>query len=607
MDSMNRRQIFAAAVVFALGCGGTPSDKTVHGPLANATEPEASTPSDPGTETDQDGPTTQTWINRLSTYNSKEELEEAVTALSEVGDPVAIAPLVRLWKANKTDNRAPGVVRALTRIANQKSFRGRPGPFWEGTISVFEEAVAAAPMGREEIDDAILAADALGRARSSASIPVLASVALAENPQLSPRNMITIAAVRTLGTFGESRVAIDALIKVLERDVHKQSPKLHAAAADSLGNAKSPEVVKPLISAMIRVPPIYFQVRRALVRIGPITAIEMKKVFRGSHAEVNKVAKANQLNSNCRAKGASETTCRGPGRLRFLSASLLGDVFAKDAAAMLAKRLSKPARPSYYTKSGTEGPSDHLAILGALEKINEPAVADKVFRYATNKRMREFMRARALDVFYTIAARGAKLKALRKITRRELAGSPSSKQEIGMAAARAVSRLTTERADLKFLESVRVKGGNGTLDVGPLQTAARVGIECGARLECYTSVLGLDAEGVADRFSLGSVPDEEMPSHFEAAIDRALLEVTKAGPAAAAALPKVLALASSSGYYVLRLRALRAVVHIGGVTCVACRGQLTKALDEQSDNKKLVTVIAETRIIRDYLAAFAPR
>jgi tetratricopeptide (TPR) repeat protein len=354
-----------------------------------------------------------TWIEKL---DNPSEVERAVTELERFEDPKAIEPLAKTWEKYQRSTR---VLRIIIKLAAQdEEGEGKfyeDGPYWDKARPVLEKALEELDIGdNRSIDNAALAADALGEAGDSSAVPLLIKAVNTNMPKLSRAQDVRLRSIRSLGKFGDNERAVDTLIKVLEAEPKEQRIELFAAAALALGETRSDKAIVPLLEAMFKVGPIFPQVRRAIVGIGPKAVPHLVKIFNNEHKEINDLARKNKFNVDCwpNGKGADKqaiiglgTTCQHPTQLEFKSALLLGDLSAKSAAPVLIKGLDDVPLPSYVQKESV-GPPQHDAILGALSKIQPPAdmgAHDRVRRFYLADDTDDSLRPKAIDVYSFLA------------------------------------------------------------------------------------------------------------------------------------------------------------------------------------------------------------
>ena len=576
-----------------------------------------------------------TWIDKLEDFESPAEFNNAVSRLEQLKDPKAIKPLRKAWEKY---NHAPNVLRAIVRLAEQDEFDGKKGPFWtEDAIAVLETAVGEYDSGDpRSIEDAMYAADALGRARQDSSLPVLVEAATKKLPKLNPGQNVRIAALRALGHYRNNAKAVQTLVRVLEADLEDQDIRVHAAAANGLAETGSAEALQPLLMALYRISAIFQQVRRAITVIGPEAIPELVKIYEGKHAELNKFAKENKFATDCDKEQGPRTKCSAPGNLRFKAATLLGDLYARQAADMLAKSLRDDPKVAFFDPSGAPGPYDHAAVLTALRKIGDPGTASAVLAYAADSKTDNQLRPIAIDVFSTLSSSRTGLDFLEGIVNGssslvsggDVDDSDPLIETIKEAGALAYARLATKKADLKVLEERKEKYlkeaekfdkkaakstkksdksyNERTADQYRATaqlfeehlTRARVGIKCGDNPDCYVKFVEMEPEQVIKELGIkGKLKKREKKGLWIAAQERALLELAKMGPKAKSALPAILKKADTTER-ILRDGILLVLVQVG--ECPGCTERLDEVIESQKTQSTLDYLTADTQIVLNY-------
>ena len=567
-----------------------------------------------------------TWLDIIEEYKDAKEFKHAISRVEQLKDPSSIKRLGKVWEQR---SRPSAILRTIVALAGQEKFQNKEGPFWGDAIPILEKAVSEVEPDPRSIGDAVYAADALGRAAEPSTIPTLIAAATKNVPKVSPEQNVKIAAIRALGSFGKNERAVDTLIRVLEADVEKQPLNLNAAAANALAQTGHPKALQPLLMALFRIPAIYAQLRQAITRLGPIAGTELIKIFKGKHAEIAKFAKDNNFNVKCSEEGSERKTCKAPGALRAKAAALLGDMVSKGAGKTLAAQLGKPAVPSVYqAKTFIAGPSDHFSILQALKKIGDPATVSAVFAYGKADSTDDDIRPAVYDVYSMIAPRGANLDYFASVVNDDKIEDDTIRITAGLT----YSRLADKKSHLKVIDGLLnyyqklAKKNEGkaakTKDLREkayfekaasdyaatgrtfeqYKTRARVGIECGGDVKCYTELLTMDAAAIVAKLKL---PDAdkmkrgEQSGHRAAAIERALIELAKMGPKAKEALPTLLKIAESSER-TIRTGVLLALSRITGGNCAECRDRLIEVAESQKTQKTLSLLTKDTIVAHHY-------
>ncbi len=591
----------------------------------------------------------QTWIDKLDDAG---ELEEAITTLERLKCPEAIKPLGKVWEKH---NRWSKVLRVIITLADQPEMvKGHPkfpngdctdageGPYWADAVPFLISAVEEFDVTDErEIQDAAVAAEALGKAKSNDAIQVLISAAT-KREKLRQGQMVRIAAVKALGGFGDNERTVKTIIEVLETPAKMDTIRLNAAAANALAATRSPTAIGPLIKALYDISPIYQQIRTALTTIGKPVVPELIKIFNGKHGVMNKYAEAKKFSTDCATAQGPGTTCIAPGNLRFKSASLLGDLRSKDAVKVLTAQLSKPEAVSFFDpKSGAAGPSDHNAILDALRKMGAFESAPKIYKYIQAESTKPTTRPLAIDAYSMLAK---DTKALSYLQKTFEAPDTGLRQVATLAYARLVKtdkqvapiQAIIDR-QVKSAKEADAKGKKSTSDeeknksegeandfmgfareYEQHRTRARTGAYCKGKpkskdgesqseIECYQELLKLNAKDVVAKLSIPNhrvdtskpMKKQDMQTYRIAALERALLEIAKMQKAGEPAFDDLLKHAESTDR-IIRQGVLLALVQVSPSPCDKCVVRLQSIIDAQSSQTTLDNLTSDTRIVMNY-------
>lgn len=542
----------------------------------------------------------QTWIDKL---DDAREAEDAVRNLERLKDPKAIKPLGKIWRKM---NRPSKILRAMVTLAAYENKDPDKGPVrdatWDDVKEFLVEAVESFDPGdQRSIEDAVVAAEALGKTRDNAIVGTLIAAAQKAVPKLSPANAVRIASIRALGKF-KSPQGVDVLIRVLGADTETQRIQLFGAAANALAETGDPKALAALTQALIFVGPVYTQARGGITRLGKPAEDKMLAIYREQDAEMNKLAKEKNL-----AKSA-------PGTMVFKGAMLLGDMRSKGAIKELLAGLAAPPRVSYFNeRTGEPGPPTHNAILDALKRIGDPGTANEVWAYATNPKTDDATRPFAVDTYSWLTTSREALPQLLKWFE-----DTAAEDQIRVVAMTVYGRLGRTAKDAAPLDDLlkgydaklktaedKIKNGKSPDDKAAGEDEkARVTqwrfvvqearwridapIECKDDVACYAKLL--EAKDVTP--GKAGLPKAE----------RALVEMFKMGPKAAAALPKLLALAGTSER-ILRDGINLTLPRIAPSPCKQCADELGKVLDAQSDQTTMDALNSETRIVYHYFLA----
>jgi hypothetical protein len=581
----------------------------------------------------------QTWIEKL---DDRREAQEAIVKLQRLKDPVAIKPLAKVWE----ERSRPGqVLRAIIDLASIKDAQGNQ--HWEDALPVLRKAMEEFDVSdADSVENAKMAADALGEAKDPESIELLIDVVKKTMPRRSPGQEVRRSAIRALGKFGDDPRAVDALIGVLKVKLEDQLPELFAAAADALGETRDPRAALPLIEAIYKIPPVYTQGRRALVAIGKPAIPELIKIFEGEHKEINALAKENKFNVNCDRGMGPDSDCRQPTNLQATAAALLGDLYAREAVSPLIAGLKRSAEPAFFFPNGEAGPTQHQAIFGALRKINDAKAEDAIRAYWQDSSTEDALRPWAIDAYSSITTSTDALGALAKLIKDE-----EQEPDIRMAAGQAYARLVRDAKDYepllymierykkeaaKFdrevqkleprLEQAKKDKNQGKQDEVGQELAmaqarasgyrnyqrafeqnlarANAGVRCKQDPQCYGAILDESGEEVGKKLSehitdLDKWSPEEKANLKLAAAERALFELVKMGDKARPAMEKVLKHVESPDR-IMRQGTLLAMVHVAELPCPTCVTRLDEVIEAQKEDTKLSELTKDTQVTRNY-------
>lgn len=573
----------------------------------------------------------ETWIEKL---DDPKEVERSVQELERLRDPVAIKPLAAIWKKHNKWSRA---LRAIITIAGTHDEKTGKGPYWEDAIPVLEETVKDYdPSDKRSVEDAVIACDALGQARSPGSVAVLIDAANGPGaktlPKLSAGQNVRIAALKALGNYGGNDKAVETLVAVLSViDPKVQLIQLNAAAANALAATQDPKALQPLLRALFEASPIYHQVRAAVTRIGKPAIPELIKIFEGKHDAINKFAAEAGFATDCEKEEGPDTRCQAPGNLQFKAANLLGDLRAKEAVPVLTAALGRPGRVAFYDMAtGNKGPSTHAAVLDALRKIGEPKTAGAVLTYASDPATAKDVQAIAIDVYSMLATDDAGLGFLA-----EKLKSDAEDEDVRRASGLAYSRLVRKKeelAPLQFMidrytrEAKEFDGkaaraskkddkekleGNAAdyRDFAMLfeqyKARASVGIKCKADPGCYVSFLDKPTDDVIKELGVTVDPKAKRSAREAfrtAALERALIDVIKLGPKAEAGMPALLKTVEVTDR-IIRDGVLLALPRVATQPCDACATRLHEVIESQKGQTTLDYLTADTRIVLNYFLA----
>ncbi len=416
-----------------------------------------------------------TWIAKLE---DPRERERAIQELEQLGDPVAIAPLGKLWiedRSVRTLQVMISLARPLTpadakaRFFTSYETSGRPaswqvvGPFLIRALTELD------PANPRSVDSATKAADALGEAQLTAGAEAL--VATARRTPDKKTISAQIAAIRALGkqvpSKGTVGPALGKLIDVdpprhprMARSKEEARPleeafSLHlaltGATINALGELGIATEIKPLILALYRTPELASQLRRALVAAGPPARDALMEVLAGKHAAVERLVAARKLGRYCGDKDElPDAQCERVSLRDFYAAMLLGDLRDPREVPVLLEALRRPAAPAYFSDD-QPGPTQHVAIFDALRKIGSADAAAPLRAMWMDRGAQIPTRAAAMEAYGFVARDATGSAELAKI-----AADNGADDSLRQAAAITLARISTNQADMAvFLNLAR--------------------------------------------------------------------------------------------------------------------------------------------------------
>ena len=452
------RCLVVALSIFACGGPGPvaapPTNRTTEKPVAarpGETSPYEAAP----------------WIAKL---DDPREREQAIQELEGLGDPVAIAPLGRLWledRSVRTLQVMISLARPLTAAEAKAQFvtnfeaSGRPaswqvvGPFLIRALTELD------PMNPRSVDSATKAADALGEAQLTDGVEALVAVARRRPDKKTISAQIT--AIRALGKQAPSKAtAAPALGKLIEVDpprhprtaASKEEGRaleeafgLHLAVTGASINALAElgvaTEIEPLILALYRTPELTQQLRRALAAGGAPARDALMEVLAGKHVAVERLFAANKLGRYCGDRDElPEAQCQRVSPREFYAALVLGDLRDPRAVPVLLEALRRPAAPAYYLDD-QPGTIQHVAILDALRKIGSADAAAPLRALWMDRRAEIPTRAAAMETYGFVARDAAGSGELAKI-----AADNAADDGLRQAAAITLARISTNQADI---------------------------------------------------------------------------------------------------------------------------------------------------------------
>jgi hypothetical protein len=450
-----------AWILVLAACGGAPRTITPTNSAAPAREPVVATEPDAA----------NTWIDKL---RNPREVERAVSALEQLGDPSAIPALGEAWAQQGQSPRILAAIVELARplkpdqakaqLVTHYQSTGRPAS-WDRALPILIRAVSELDeVNPRSVDSATKAADALGEARLPEAIDAL--VVAAHRPTTKRVIVAQVAAIRALGTFASDKQRVaTALVKLIDREPpqHPRTAKTKdeesaleeayalflgttGAAINAIAALRTPIAIDALVLSMYRTPELFMQIRRALVASGPTSQKQLTAVLRREHAEVEKLFAARHLDRYC----SDTAPCQLVSARDFYAAIVLGDLYDPASVPTLLAALKRPALPPYYIDDQPAPSTQYNAIFDALRKIGAPDAAAPVRAMWKAKDLKTRILAVATYPFVSRDVTG--LDVLGKI-----AADNGADDNLRQEAATAFARIAHDAKDIALLQSLATR------------------------------------------------------------------------------------------------------------------------------------------------------
>ena len=311
-------------------------------------------------------------------------------------------------------------------------------------------------------------------------------------------NAVRQAGIFALAGFRGPKVT-DALLAIARADTAAQPMVIHGAAIETLGRMGFVEAIGPIIELMVAQPRLGDSARAALASLGD-----------GAIAPLT-------------ANLASPPPEGSSGTVKFHAARTLGDLRAVEAVPQLLASLAEPAEPAMFSRSGEFGPTHHVAVIEALQKIAGEEAAEPLRAYwqASDD---DSLRTLALDAYgwvprtsvahaelIALLGDGARLPQIRTAAGLAYARTVYDKTQLGALTAAANKALAGDESERKWH---RVMAG--------LIARANVGASCRADVACYQAILAKSDEQLVTE-AVAAIPQADKLSDSDRAIppDRA--------------------------------------------------------------------------------------
>ena len=468
-----------------------------------------------------------TWIKKLS---DPRESKDAVMQLKRIGDPVAVPPLVEMYNKSKD----PDLLKAIASFKDKRS------------VPVLVDAL---DFTEESCDMAANAASALGDIGDASAAPALVKALEHPLPIKTRCNVVKLEAMKALVKM-KSRVAVDALTKILLTSADDQDFFLNSEAAKALGEFGDAKAVPALIRAMFitgRGTDIFQPVRTALVRVGTPAVQPLVQAHDRKNAELEADAKKGEYVAGI----VEQKTCL-----------VLGDLHAKGAVPTMLADLKKPG--------------SHKAPLYALGMIADPATTKDVTAILTSAAADYKDRVAAAEALNFIGDASALPTLLSAAKSADVTKDGQKYPDVRIAAATAYARLGG-KAEAEAFAPVAAAEKAAPEEFKECATRLEVAKKCDKDMACYAAAL--DDSNLAKQ-------------------EKAAFHLARFGKDAEPALTKKV----SAREPIVRLAVLHSLGTIGD------KGNVTvlKAIDAQIENDRTKNqpwrdIVNEMRALKAYL------
>lgn len=491
---------------------------------------------------------------------------------------------------------------------------------------------AADPANPRSVDAAVKAIEMAVLGNKTAVLPDLAALlARPVDKKLIAAQVAAAAAIPKLGA--EAKASADALIPVLDRAFPKVGTNndelglhlaLAGAAVNALAKLEDPRAINPTLRLIYRAPQLSQQARRAIVAYGPASVVEVRKLLRGQHAEINQLFKTAKLDQHCVGNGCQPVSLR-----EFYAAILAGDLMDASLAEDLLALIKQPSEPAYVI-DGAPGPTQHVAAFSALRKLGVAATAptllamirdpkspledrvlaadayafvspdakglDVLGKIAADNTADDALRQASAASFARLASSPADVKAMKALAKRYLDAAAKKREEINKKLQDPSSRKSAEQVATAYVGFARMFQAH--------MARIEIGGFCKTDQRCYADLLSKDPAFVVGRMKpiikdIDTWTAQEKQDLWVATTDRAMIDLGKRGTLKPDILDKLLAQVGSTET-VVRQGILLALSRAAPRPCPVCLTKLD-AVIEADRTKSLGELAIETQLVRNYL------
>lgn len=408
---------------------------------------------------------------------------------------------------------------------------------------------------------------------------------------------------------GDRDAIVAALLEVVQRGpadfvatdaagANKLFVLVAGPAFEALADLHAPEAVEPALLAMLRHPPLFAFVKRALVAAGPEAKAALVAVLEGKHAGVERAIRDEKLDRFCPGPFAATKPqpCKPLSSRDHYAADVLGHFYDPATVPALLAALKRKPQPYYYLENGKPGErSQHLAIFEALRRIGAPEAARPLEQLWSSRRTDALTRLVAVASYPFVTD---DRKSIGKLA--QLVAHASSSADLRREAAIAISRQSRDLADIKTIRKLASSNKDyRMLYLAPIPRIA-IAVKCKDDLACYAAAERMTAE------ELVALVQPHMPEIAELspldreelsiiAIDRAAFELRRAGAKATPFTRALLDLAASDRRELRHFGSL-ALPRVAPSPCPVC----VTALDKAILNAKAPDAVYDLTLVRDH-------
>lgn len=379
-------------------------------------------------------------------------------------------------------------------------------------------------------------------------------------------------------------------------------------AAIVLGDFYDPAVVDDLLAALARpiVPAYYFDDQPGPTQVAAVfdalrktgaekAAAPVRAMWRDDKAPTEVRALAASAygflardTADVKALGAIAADNRADDYLRTEAATSYARLARDKADIALLDGLAKRYLDAAATKAGSKQAKKAAAAIAAADK-----------RLEAEKRKRDQATTKLQQVMRDPNATAAQIQKQTQITKdadEKYRAAKKKHRETVAPYKQADSAATAYRGYARMFQAHIAR--------------VEVAVRCQQDVACYGETLEATPDDIAKHVApyikdVDSWSQDERVALYEAAVDRAMLELGKAGPAATQLTDLLLDHAKSDNRMV-RQAILLALPKIAKLPCATCDAKLDAAIKAADGNDSLAQVVLDTKLVQAYFAAATP-